>query len=94
MLDQGRLVELAVRRSRLAWAAFRVIAIRIPIADSPVRTMNEELALLVDGDLSPSLDRISLSGMDTGDSVTALSTDCPLVCIRDYMLVGHTRHPP
>ena len=65
----------------------RVATVRVARSNLAVAAVNQELATLIASDLSCPIDRSSLRRMDFRGALVVLTTNCPPVRMRNYMLV-------
>lgn len=71
--------------SPLGWE--RVIAVRVPVANPAVLTVNDKFGSLLPGDFKGDAYRLLLGVDDPGSPVAACALDGPLLAPRYYMLI-------
>jgi hypothetical protein len=64
-----------------------VVAVRVASADPPVLAVDEELGMLVPGDLAPGVDRLTLRVVDRGQAPVTFASDTPSIPGWDDVLV-------
>lgn len=64
-----------------------VIAVRVPVANPAVLTMNYEFGSLIPGDFTGDAHRLPLGINDPGSPVAACALDGPLLAPRYYVLI-------
>src|ERR1700730_3352529 len=81
-------------RARQASALQRigVVTVAVPLADSAVRSVDEELRMLVAGTLAAAVNGLALGSVDRGGSLSALGFHSPPVVAGDHMLVSTFDH--
>jgi hypothetical protein len=71
----------------LALRGIRIVSVRVALADAAVLAVDQQLRVLVAGDLATGLDRLALGVMHRGQSLVAFAADGPFVAGRDDVLV-------
>jgi hypothetical protein len=85
-------------RTRKASALRRieVVTVAVPLADSTVPSVDEELRTLVAGNLAAAVNRLALGSVDRGGPLSALGFHGPPAIAGDHMLAtafGHFTSP-
>ena len=78
-----------------AWfspSAIGVVTVAVPLADSAVPSVDEELRMLVAGNLAAAVNRLALGSVDRGGSLSALGFHGPPAIAGDHMLVTASGH--
>jgi hypothetical protein len=71
-----------------------IVAVRVTLADSSVLPVDEQLGVLVAGDLASRVDGLALRFVDRRQSLVAFASDAPSISGRDDMLVLAQLRPP
>ena len=81
-------------RARKASALRRigVVTVAVPLADSAVPSVDEELRTLVAGNLAAAVNRLALGSVDRGGLLSALGFHGPPATAGDHMLVSAFGH--
>src|ERR1700730_369913 len=93
----GRACTVRARKAKAsALRRIGVVTVAVPLADSAVPSVDEELRMLVAGNLAAAVNRLALGSVDRGGLLSALGFHGPPAIAGDHMLVtafGHFTSP-